>query len=264
MATAWSASMRRPARKVWHYQLVHHGLWDYDTPAAPNLIDITVDGKPIKAVAQVTKQAFVYVFDRVTGQPVWPIEERPVPPSNVPGEQRVEDAAVSDQTCADRHSGRARRGPDRSDAGDSPRRRSTSSPNTITAAVHAAVGARHDPGARRRRRRQLGRCRDRSGDRHALCRHLPAAVRCHRSQARGLGGRRTISSASSGICSGPRGLPLLKPPFGSIVAIDMNSGEHRWRIPVGRGELMSAIRQLGVHGTAWDFQPAVGRWSPRR
>jgi len=57
-------------KKVWHYQLVHHGLWDYDPPAAPNLIDITVGGKPVKAVAQVTKQAFIYVFDRVTGQPV--------------------------------------------------------------------------------------------------------------------------------------------------------------------------------------------------
>jgi glucose dehydrogenase len=73
-------------KKVWHYQLVHHGLWDYDTPAAPNLIDITVGGKPIKAIAQVTKQAFVYVFDRVTGRPVWPIEEQPVPASSVPGE----------------------------------------------------------------------------------------------------------------------------------------------------------------------------------
>ena len=73
-------------KKVWLYQLVHHGLWDYDPPAAPNLINITVGGKRIKAVAQVTKQAFVYVFDRVTGKPVWPIEERPVPASNVAGE----------------------------------------------------------------------------------------------------------------------------------------------------------------------------------
>src|ERR1700677_1819709 len=74
-------------KKIWYYQLIHHGLWDYDPPAAPNLIDITVDGKPIKAVAQVTKQAFVYVFDRVTGVPVWPIEEQPVPASSVPGER---------------------------------------------------------------------------------------------------------------------------------------------------------------------------------
>lgn len=72
---------------VWHFQMVHHGLWDYDLPAAPNLVDITVDGKAIKAVAQISKQAFVYVFDRVTGEPVWPIEERPVPASDVPGER---------------------------------------------------------------------------------------------------------------------------------------------------------------------------------
>ena len=90
-------------KKVWHYQLVHHGLWDYDTPAAPSLIDITVGGKPIKAVAQVTKQAFVYVFDRVTGQPVWPIEERPVPASSVPGEGAHRRSRFR-RPAADRHS----------------------------------------------------------------------------------------------------------------------------------------------------------------
>ncbi|MEP7308386.1 MAG: PQQ-binding-like beta-propeller repeat protein [Acidobacteriota bacterium] len=71
----------------WHFQTVHHGLWDYDNPAQPNLVTITVDGRRIDAVAQITKQGFTYVFDRVTGQPVWPIVERPVPvDSNVPGE----------------------------------------------------------------------------------------------------------------------------------------------------------------------------------
>ena len=73
--------------RVWHYQLVHHDLWDFDLPAAPILADIKVDGRPIKAVVQLTKQAFAFVFDRVTGQPVWPIEERPVPQSKTPGEQ---------------------------------------------------------------------------------------------------------------------------------------------------------------------------------
>ena len=66
-------------QRQWHFQMVHHGLWDYDNPAAPNLMDITVNGRPVKAVAQVTKQGFVYAFDRVTGEPIWPIEERPVP-----------------------------------------------------------------------------------------------------------------------------------------------------------------------------------------
>jgi quinoprotein glucose dehydrogenase len=76
----------RTGKRVWHFQTIHHGLWDYDLPAAPVLGDITVNGRRIKAVAQVSKQAFVYVFDRVTGQPVWPIEERPVPKGDVPGE----------------------------------------------------------------------------------------------------------------------------------------------------------------------------------
>ena len=73
-------------QRKWHYQLVHHGIWDMDIPCAPILADITVNGRALKAVAQPTKQANLYVFDRVNGQPVWPIEERPVPKGDVPGE----------------------------------------------------------------------------------------------------------------------------------------------------------------------------------
>ena len=73
-------------QKKWHYQLVHHPLWDMDISSAPILADITVDGRSVKAVAQPTKQGFLYVFDRVTGKPVWPMEERPVEQGNVPGE----------------------------------------------------------------------------------------------------------------------------------------------------------------------------------
>ena len=77
----------RTGKRIWHYQLVHHDIWDWDIPTAPILLDIVKDGKKIKAVAQLTKQAFTFVFDRVTGEPVWPIEERPAPPSDVPGEK---------------------------------------------------------------------------------------------------------------------------------------------------------------------------------
>jgi quinoprotein glucose dehydrogenase len=73
-------------KRKWHYQLVHHGIWDNDIPCAPILIDVTVDGKRVKAVAQPTKQAFLYVFDRTTGKPIWPIVEKPVPKGDVPGE----------------------------------------------------------------------------------------------------------------------------------------------------------------------------------
>ena len=74
-------------QRQWHFQTVHHDIWDYDLPAAPNLIDIVVDEEPIKAVAQVSKQGFLFVFNRATGKPVWPIEETPVPASDVPGER---------------------------------------------------------------------------------------------------------------------------------------------------------------------------------
>ena len=76
----------KTGQRKWHYQLVHHGIWDHDIPCAPILMDLVVDGKPVKAVAQPTKQNWLYVFDRATGKPVWPIEERPVPAGDVPGE----------------------------------------------------------------------------------------------------------------------------------------------------------------------------------
>ena len=75
----------KTGKRIWHYQLTHHDIWDYDMPTGPILADITVNGKPIKAVVQLTKQSFAFVFDRTNGNPVWPIEERPVPQSDVPG-----------------------------------------------------------------------------------------------------------------------------------------------------------------------------------
>ena len=169
-------------KKIWHYQLVRHGLWDYDTPAAPNLIDITVDGRRIKAVAQVTKQAFVYVFDRVTGQPVWPIEDRPVPTSNVPGESAAKTQPFPPDPR--RSTFRvARGGFDRSDAGTAQGGAGHHRAIRPRPTVHAAVAARHDPGSGPRRRRELVRRRDRSRDRHALRRDLSPTLRGHRSQA---------------------------------------------------------------------------------
>ncbi|MEO5815261.1 MAG: PQQ-binding-like beta-propeller repeat protein [Gemmatimonadaceae bacterium] len=77
----------KTGQRKWHYQMVHHDIWDYDTPMFPNIIDITVDGARRKAIAQTTKQGWVYVLDRVTGAPIWPIVETPVLQSDVPGEQ---------------------------------------------------------------------------------------------------------------------------------------------------------------------------------
>ena len=108
----------------WYFQVAHHGLWDYDPASAPAIVSMKVDGRAIDGVVQLTKQGFVFVFDRVTGKPVWPIEERPVPASDVDGRARVADAAVPDEARADlaaRHDARRRV---RSDAGARrPRRR---------------------------------------------------------------------------------------------------------------------------------------------
>jgi quinoprotein glucose dehydrogenase len=77
----------KTGKRKWHFQVVHHAIWDYDLSSAPILAEINVDGKAIQAVALPSKEAFLYVFDRVSGKPVWPIEERPVPQSDVPGEK---------------------------------------------------------------------------------------------------------------------------------------------------------------------------------
>jgi glucose dehydrogenase len=77
----------RTGKRLWHFQMVHHDIWDYDDATAPKLLTVRHDGKTIDAVAQVSKQGFVWVFDRVTGQPLWPIEERRVPASDMPGEK---------------------------------------------------------------------------------------------------------------------------------------------------------------------------------
>src|ERR1019366_865793 len=76
----------KSGKRIWYQQLIHHELWDYDIPAAPILLDLTVDGRKIKALAQVNKSAFTFVFDRTSGKPVWPIVEKPVPQGSAPGE----------------------------------------------------------------------------------------------------------------------------------------------------------------------------------
>jgi quinoprotein glucose dehydrogenase len=232
-------------RRVWHYQLVHHGLWDYDPPAAPNLIDITVGGKRIKAVAQVTKQAFVYVFDRVTGEPVWPIEEQPVPASNVPGERAsktqpfptkpapIDIQGVRDEDLNNLTPEIHKEAKDIASLYDHgalftpPSTRGTILvPGTTGGASWA--GAAIDP---------------ETGMLYVGTVRVPMLATL----------RKPVPTESSydfigegRYLPGPRGLPLLKPPFGSILAIDMNSGEHRWRIPVGRGEAIGAIARLGI------------------
>jgi quinoprotein glucose dehydrogenase len=229
-------------KKVWHYQLVHHGLWDYDLPAAPSLIDITVGGKRIKAVAQVTKQAFLYAFDRVTGEPVWPIEEQPVPASTIPGE-----SASKTQPFPSKPAPFDIQGVRDEDL------------IALTPEIHQEaidIAAKYDHGPLFTPPSQRGTIQvpgvggganwsgaaidPDTGMLYVSTYRLPFVVTVHKPQP---GEAAYDFVGTFRYLPGPRGLPLLKPPFGSIVAIDMNSGEHRWRIPVGH---IPAIAQPGT------------------
>ena len=95
----------KTGKRKWHYQMVHHGVWDYDLSCAPILFDVTVNGRRIRALAQATKRAFLFVLNRETGEPIWPVEERPVPQSTVPRGKDQPDAAVPDQACPIRSAG---------------------------------------------------------------------------------------------------------------------------------------------------------------
>jgi len=233
-------------KKVWHYQLVHHGLWDYDNPAAPNLIDITVGGRKVRAVAQVTKQAFVYVFDRVTGKPVWPIEEQVVPASSVPGE-----IASKTQPFPSRPAPIDIQGVRDDDLIDLTPEIHKEAIDIVAKYDHGPLftppsqrGAIEMPGVAGGGNWAGAAIDPETGMFYVGTYRLPFVVAVRKPRP-GESSYDFVGEFS--YLPGPRGLPLLKAPFGSIVAIDMNSGEHRWRIPVGHGELIPSIRQLGIH-----------------
>ena len=186
----------KTGQRKWHFQVVHHPIWDYDLSSAPILLDINVNGKPIKAVAMPSKQAFLYVFDRITGQPVWPIEERPVPQSDVPGEKTsptqpfpTKPPAYARQVGRPRRSDRLHAGAERGSA--AARVALQARPDVPAAGAEQGRGtARGADDRDHRRRHQLAGRRRRSGNPHRLrAREQPLdrADRPGRAAARVLG-----------------------------------------------------------------------------
>jgi quinoprotein glucose dehydrogenase len=221
-------------KRIWHFQAVHHGLWDYDFPAAPILGDITVDGRRIPIVAQVSKQAFVYVFDRRTGVPVWPIEERPVPQSSVPGEQTAKtqpfptrpppfdrqgltDDNVIDFTPELQARALEMLKPyDRGPLFTPPSERgSVQLPGNGGGANWS--GAAFDP--------ETGRLYVPSATSPLLVQLIkPDPANSNLQYRRGNAALPTID-----------GLRLVKPPYGRITAYDLNAGAIDWQVPLGEG-----------------------------
>ena len=248
-------------KRVWHFQAVHHGIWDYDFPCAPNLIDITVDGRKIKAIAQVSKQAFTYVFDRETGEPVWPIEERAVPPSKVPGERLsptqpfptkpppfdMQGITIDDlidftpelraealEIVADFGIG----------ALFEPLIEGGQDGKKAMIQVPGAVGGANWGGA--------------AVDPETGVLYVPSTTRPSIQALRPSDVGRTGTTYTKGGAriGRPQGLPLLKPPYSRVTAIDLNVGEHLWQVPFGDGPRdHPAIRHLNL-GPLGEASPA--------
>jgi quinoprotein glucose dehydrogenase len=254
-------------KRKWHYQLVHHGIWDMDIPCAPILADITVNGRAIKAIAQPSKQGFLYVFDRVTGQPVWPIEERPVPKGDVPGEWYSPTQPFPTKPPA-----YDRQGLSIDDLIDfTPALRAEAvkmiarykigpvfTPPVVSKAegpialltMAAQAPATNWPGGSYDPETHILYVGSQSAV--AVMGLVPpppgtADVRYH--QGTVLSGARTAggSGATAGAEGGGavqsldvQGLPLIKPPYGRISAIDLDRGDIRWQI--ANGETPDRIR----------------------
>ncbi len=221
--------------RVWHFQFVHHPIWDWDPPAAPTLINIDVDGRRIRAVAQVTKQGFLYVLDRVTGEPVWPVEERPVPQSTIAGE-----VTSLTQPFPTKPAAFERQGISEDDLIDF-------TPELRAEALQ--IMRQHDGGPLYSPPSERGTIvnpgwvggglwNGASFDPETQVLYVPSKT--NYSLVRLVKPEDPVDSSFDYIWDGShtpqvQGLPLFKPPYGRITAIDMTTGEHIWQVANGDG-----------------------------
>lgn len=237
----------KTGRRIWHYQVVHHDIWDYDPPTAPILADITVEGRRIKAVVQLTKTAFAYVFDRTNGQPVWPIEERPVPQSDAPGE-----ATSPTQPFPTRPPAFDRQGFTRDDVIDfTPQVKQLAleaiegyrlgpmfTPPSLVDPARGLKGTLTFPGS--------GGANWEGGafDPETGYLYVASATRTDTAvyglTVPGPGDTDIQMIGTPSVGPSIQGLPFVKPPWGRITAIDLNRGEIAWQIP--NGDTPPAVR----------------------
>jgi quinoprotein glucose dehydrogenase len=231
-------------KRKWHFQFVHHGLWDYDLPATPNLVTMTVNGRRIDAVAQVTKTGFTFVFDRVTGKPIWPIEERPVPTdTDVPGER-----PYATQPFPTKPLPFAGQGVSLDDAFDltpelkaqaqaqmknfrlGPLYTPPSMKGTLVRPTGGGGanwgGAAFDP--------ETSVLYVKSSDNVGVLKIEKFDKATSNNPFASWSDADYVSGPSPG-ASFANGLPISKPPYAHLTAIDLNTGELSWRIPFGKG-----------------------------
>ncbi len=233
----------RTGERVWHYQLVRHDIWNYDTPHAPQLVDLEIDGERVPALVQITKQSFAYVFNRVTGEPIWPFEYREVPQSDVPGER-----TSPVQPFPTRPAPFEMQGLSEDDLVDfTPELRAEAleiasqfrlgplfNPPALPDEDEGILAAIHCPGANGGANIPGGSAVDpETGILYvASIKGCSAPRLIPGTEVDPESNMRYVTRGPGGV-SGPQGLPLWKPPYGRITAIDLNTGETLWWIPNG-------------------------------
>jgi quinoprotein glucose dehydrogenase len=241
--------------RKWHYQIIHHGLWDYDNPSPPNLVTIRVDGRAIDAVVQLTKQGFAFVFDRVTGTPVWPIEERRVPPSDVEGEQ-----AWPTQPFPTKPPPITEQGVTLDDAFDlTPELKAAAQKELATYRLGPLFtpptlqGTVQRPGLIGGANWGGGAFDPRSGLLFVKTTNQANIARVGKPDRSAANPRANevdaeLTRVGDTNADDHAGLPLLKPPYGHLVAIDLNRGTIKWRVPFG--DTPSLRRHPALKGVA--------------
>jgi glucose dehydrogenase/uncharacterized cupin superfamily protein len=242
----------KTGKRLWDFQLVHHDLWDYDTSAPPTIADITVDGRTIPAVIQPSKTGFLYVFNRVTGKPVWPIEERPVPQSTVPGEHTsatqpfptkppaFDRQGITDEDLIDytpEFKARARQFlADYDIVGGlfaPPSIPTAGKKGTITLPGGWGAGSWNTGAFDPQTHRYYAVSMTMPGTYNLKKATDPRATMPYEGDYASGAEHDDTSSPSYGV--GPAGLPLLKGPYGRITAFDMDAGEKLWTVANGDG-----------------------------
>ena len=230
----------RTGKRVWHFQTVHHDLWDYDLPAPPMLADIKVNGQLRKAAIQITKTAQVFAFDRVTGEPLFPIVETPVPPSTIPGEK-----AAPTQPIPVKPAPFDRQGVSKDQLIDFTPALHAEAVQIMNRYVHGDIftppSIKDGPEGKQGTLYLPGWVGGANWTGAALdpdtsIMYVPSVTVPWVAglQPDGKGSYRRLREGSLYL-DGPQGLPLMKPPYGRITAIDLNTGEHRWMVPNGDG-----------------------------
>lgn len=226
--------------RVWHFQTVHHGVWDYDNPAAPNLLDIVVDGKPVKALAQITKQGYVFTFDRATGEPVWPIVEAPVDTkTDLEGERLSPTQPVPSRPAPFEYQGVSE-----DDLIDFTPELKEKALEILEEYEYGPLftppkkekGTILRPGLGGGANWQGAGVDPETGVLYVPSRAGYSVVHFYTPGPELNGNLRYTHGARGGRAQGPDGLPLFKPPYSRLTAIDMNTGEHLWMTPTGAGD----------------------------